>query len=92
MISIISGIVGFILLLFAHILILFKVIEQESFAFNLYNFVGAILLVIYVNEAGYLSITVLPGLWALISLFYMLHPYDKGHKDIKKNRWKKVVN
>lgn len=80
MVSLIIGVIGFAFLLIGYILSLFGVIDQESLYFNLLNFIGAVLLVYYVNGYGYMSITILPGIWALVALCYIFL-----HKKAKKS-------
>lgn len=75
------GVVGFALLLIAYILSLFAVLDQESFFFNLLNFIGAALLTYYVYGYASFLITMLPATWALIALYYMF----THHENHKKN-------
>lgn len=79
------GVSGFGLLLIAYILSLFAVIDQESFCFNIMNFVGAMMLAYYVNEHGNFMITLLPTIWAVVALYYMV---SHTHKEIKKPKGK----
>lgn len=89
MLSLVSGIIGFGLLLLAHMLSLFGRIDQEKIFFNLLNFMGACMLVYYVAGYGMLSITLLPGLWALVTLGYMLMHIESK---VKKHQQKKMEN
>jgi len=80
MISLILGVMGFAILLLAYILSLFAVIDQESFYFNALNFIGAVLLAYYVSRYGYLSITMLPAIWAIVAFCYMCSCLGKRKK------------
>lgn len=80
MISLIVGVLGFGLLLIAYILSLFAVIDQESFYFNVMNFAGAMMLAYYVNEYANFMITLLPLIWAIVALYYMV---SHTHREIK---------
>ncbi|PIN87252.1 hypothetical protein COV19_00590 [Candidatus Woesearchaeota archaeon CG10_big_fil_rev_8_21_14_0_10_44_13] len=90
MISLVIGVLGFILLLIAYILSLFAVLDQESFYFNMLNFIGAIMMAYYIKGYDNFTITLLPMIWAFVALCYMIphirrRKNNNNHNHQKKN-------
>lgn len=72
MITAAFGIVGFALLFIMYVFCLFGKISQESKLFNAVNVIGALMIAYYSYKVDRWFITMLPLLWALISLYYLV--------------------
>lgn len=70
--TLLIGTVGAALLLIAFTLEKFELLQNNSFEYNMLNFIGAALLTWYALILNSVPFIVLEGIWALIAFWYLV--------------------